>query len=44
MIIASVNTKQNKETTDAMIVDKLGEILNYFPSKEDKSHINKLFF
>ena len=42
MTIASVNTKQNKETTNAMIVNKLREILNYFPSKENKSHLYKM--
>ena len=35
--IASVNTKQNSQTTNAMIINKLREILPYFTSKDEKS-------
>ena len=34
--ISSINTKQNLIASDAMIVNKLREILPYFTSKEDK--------
>ena len=36
MTISSINTKQNLVATDAMIVNKLREILPYFTTKEDK--------
>ena len=36
MIIYSINTRQNLIATDAMIVNKLCEILSYFTTKEDK--------
>ena len=36
MTISSINTKQNLVASDAMIVNKLREILPYFTTKEDK--------